>query len=248
MNCLIRQSTDADLQSIHTWLTKQKRDGVTDSFRCNWKQISTGHECGMLLVAAEPIDSQPVGFQLGGLITPGILEVRKEWRGKGIGRQLVEYCASEAMKLEEPILRIQCHPATSLPFWNKMGFTVLSDNDRTYAFRVIETKHRLPSTGRPIDVSLQLYVESKDLEPITTPYSSQPLSAVITRAGIIHLEKRAVLFDPEAHRRGPHIVEIKMGKDRGFIGNPNNRKAYQLGVRRCANGYFVDRLFPKLLD
>jgi len=61
-------STDADLQCIHDWLTKQKQDGVTDSFRSNWKQISIGHQTGMLLVAVEPIDSEPVAFQLDGYL------------------------------------------------------------------------------------------------------------------------------------------------------------------------------------
>ncbi len=128
-----------------------------------------------------------------------------------------------------------------------MGFKNLSRIEPTYAFRAIETTNQLPTTGRPIDVSLQLYVESKDLEPINTPYSTQPLNAVMTKAGITHLKKRAVLFDPAALRRGPHIVEIKMGTDSGFIGKPNNLKAYELGVRRCANGYFVGKLVPKQL-
>ena len=78
-----------------------------------------------MIVYVDGKTGSPVAFQMGCLLHPGILEVKHDMRGRGIGRKLVEYCIERARERNECILKIQCKPPTSIPFWKKMGFRLL---------------------------------------------------------------------------------------------------------------------------
>lgn len=92
------------------------------TFLCNWHLTARLHEEGKLLVYINEASGEPVAYQWGGLLESGILEVRDDLRGCGIGRALVEHRLFEAAEAGEDILRIQCKPSTSIPFWEHMGF------------------------------------------------------------------------------------------------------------------------------
>jgi hypothetical protein len=71
----IRYSTDADLAQIKQWLAKQERDGV-ETFHCNRNLTEEMHRAGRLLVYIDAKSKDAVAYQWGGLITPGVLEVK----------------------------------------------------------------------------------------------------------------------------------------------------------------------------
>src|SRR4051812_46562674 len=121
---IIRQSTDGDLHAIHEWLKKEHVEGVEDNFLCNWDIIEDCHAKRKLLVYIDAPSGQPVGFQIGGLLAPGILQVRKDFRRRGIATKLVEHCIAQARRANGPFLKIQCTQESSIPFWLKMGFNL----------------------------------------------------------------------------------------------------------------------------
>src|ERR1700733_389251 len=158
----IRRSTNRDLQAIHKWLVDQGARNVEGNFLCNWKLTKESHEEGNLLVCIDSKSGTAVAYQWGGLIGPGILEVRHDMRRKGIGRQLVEHRIGEAYESNQCCLYIQCKPSSSIPFWKRMGFTLLkSTNEDHYAYRILERKHNVPAHGTAVDVAIHFYPEDK---------------------------------------------------------------------------------------
>ena len=104
----IRKSTDADLRAIHTWLVDQDARNIPGTFLCNWEVTKEMHKKGKLLTYIDGPSGQSVAYQWGSLVRPGILEVRHDMRGKGIGRKLVEHRIKQAIKSNECFLVIQC--------------------------------------------------------------------------------------------------------------------------------------------
>src|SRR5689334_21963333 len=103
----IRKSTDADLIAIRNWLVDQNAKNIPGSFLCNWELIQEGHKKGKLLVYIDDESNQAIAFRLGGLLAPGILEVRYDMRGKGIGCELVRYLIARHRRRNEYILVVQ---------------------------------------------------------------------------------------------------------------------------------------------
>ena len=91
------------------------------TFLCNWRLTSTAHEDGGLLVYVHPQTQEPLGYQWGGLVTSGILEICNDMRERGIGRELLAHCLTLAAEDGNDILGIQCKPRSSLPFWKATG-------------------------------------------------------------------------------------------------------------------------------
>jgi len=241
----IRHSTDADVQAIYAWLVEQDRRKIPGSFLCNWGLTEKCHGDGELLVYIDGESSVPVAYQWGGLIQPGILEVRHDMRGRGIGSKLVDRRLAEAYKRDHCILKIQCKPFTSIPFWKKMGFTLLvSDDDNNYAYRILEKKHQLPPEGDPIGVIIRVYPEEKNWENNVLPFSVYEPTAVATADGIVNLGER-VAFTNALHRNGRDaIVEIEIADVVRYCDKARYEEADKIGVHRCENGFYIDRILP----
>src|SRR5882724_10133776 len=156
----IRKSTSKDLRFIHYWLLDQQSKNVSGSFLCNWNLTLKSHKEGKLLVYIDGASGQPVAYQWGSLIHPGILEVRHDMHGKGIGSKLVRHCMAQARKSDQCILVIQCKPSSSIPFWQKMGFTMFdSQRGENYAYQILEKRHQLPRDGLPVKVAVRFFPE-----------------------------------------------------------------------------------------
>lgn len=175
----IRKATVADLAAIHAWLIDQEAENVPGTFLCNWELTEKCHKEGRLLVYIDGASEQPVAYQWGSLVYPGILEVRNDMRGKGIGRKLVEHRIKQAIKQDENFLYIRCKPSSSIPFWQHMGFTLLSPEDgRNYAFLILEKKHELPSDGESIDVAVRFFPEDRKWDKSVPAYSETKPNAI----------------------------------------------------------------------
>lgn len=241
----IRQSTRRDLEIVTAWLREQERQGISDTFCCNLEVIEIGHSKGRLVVYVDGRTDSPVAFQLGGLIYPGILEVRHDMRGRGIGRKLVEHCIQRARERNECILNIECTPSTSVPFWKKMGFRLLDPKAaRPLAYRIVDKRHQLPVNGVPAKVTIRFFrleqMHTKGAKPCKL---SRP-GAVRTPDGMIHLDQQ-VLFYPALY---PNIIDavvrIEVDGNTLCFEKAKYPLARRLGVQQCAHGFFIDRIDP----
>ena len=91
----IRYSTDIDLEEILLWLEDQDRASVDGTFHCNRNLTIESHNAGELLVYIDSETNKAIAYQWGGLITPGILEVRADKRRQGIGKALTKKWGQE---------------------------------------------------------------------------------------------------------------------------------------------------------
>ena len=247
-NSSIRHSTVEDIKFIHSWLEEQSYRQISGSFLCNWNLTELSHEEGGLLVYIDESIGKPIAYQWGGLVRPGIIEVRHDMRGKGIGRQLVEQRVNEAYNNDECLLFIQCKPSTSIPFWSHMGFTLLEQNNGdNYAFRILEKTHQLPVNAKLVSVAIRFYPESKVWCDTTQPIELATPQAVLTTDNIAHLKNRVYFFKRIYPDIGDPVVEIIVDGKVLICDKAKYVEASQFGVCRCTNGFYIDRLLLKSL-
>lgn len=239
----IRRSTEADLQAIHAWLSEEKSRGVPGNFLCNWSLTEAKHREGRLLVYVDGASQLPVAYQWGGLIRPGILQVRHDQRGKGIGRKLVQRCIANAEKKDECLLFIECKPSTSIPFWQSMGFTLLDDDgSNSNAYRILERRNQLPSDSKPVEAVIHFYPEERKWDKTTRPCCSATPATAMTANGIVHLGERVFFFEDLYGDVGDPVVEIVIDSKNYYFDKAKYDQARYLGLRRCTNGYFIDAI------
>jgi GNAT superfamily N-acetyltransferase len=240
----IRKSKNTDLPAIHSWLQEEERLGVSN-FLCNWEIIRDSHSKGQLTVYVDGRTAVPVAFQLGGLIHPGILEVRRDMRRKGIGRKLVAHCVAEARENNENFLIIECKPSASIPFWQAMGFTLFGDQTRRkFAFRALRKVHRLPSGGRETEVVIRFYPEKRIWRggEAVLPTEVVSTAGLVMSEGMVHLKQRAAFCKKIHDETGDIVIEIIAGGECWYLGKAKYPEAKVLGVQRCSNGFYIDKV------
>ena len=243
----IRQSKQSDLRAIHSWLKKEDAEGVRDNFLCNWEVVENFHKDGRLTVYVDGLTGVPVAFQLGGLLHPGILEVRIDMRRKGTGRKLVEHCVAKAREKDENFLIIQCEPPSSIPFWRSMGIKPFGDQIQSkLAYRALGRKHQLPSGGKDTEVATKFYSEERkwttgDSIP---PYEVLRTAAVVMADGVVYLEERAAFCKQIYGEKGDPVIEIIVGGEPRYLDKAKYPEATRIGVRRCTNGFYIDQVYP----
>lgn len=236
----IRHSKPADVQAVHAWLVEEDRRGVHGNFLCNWGLIEGAHKAGKLLVYIDGKSSMPVGFQLGGLVYPGILQVRSDYRGKGIGRKLVDRCVKLANKCDQCLLHIQCKPSSSIPFWKRMGFTLFPDNDgKNEAYRILYRQHALPDEGSVIHVEISFFPEKRDWQDAY--FRASPTAKLLTD-GTIHLGERVFFYEALYPKEGDTMMRINVDGTSIFLDKAKNKEAKLVGLNRCPNGFYIDRI------
>jgi predicted GNAT family acetyltransferase len=121
------------LDEIAEWIIDEIRIPIKNSG--NWQSIISAYEDKTLIIAT--YKTKTVGFYtysiFNSTISIGVAEVKLEFRGKGIGRILLE----EIIKKHEKdinALYLFCSPESSQKIWKKLGFKYFpnnSTNDRT---------------------------------------------------------------------------------------------------------------------
>lgn len=242
----IRRSTDADIVEIKKWIEDQKASDVHGTFHVNWELTKKCHEEGKLIVYIDGSSGKPVAYQWGALLSSGILEVRDDMRGKGIGKKMVERRIADAYKKDECLLHIQCKPSTSIAFWQKMGFTLLpSAGWNTYAYRILEKKHELPADSKPVSVDIHFYPSNRMWGQNVAPLFSITPLAIKTSDNVVHLAERVFYFEPfHPDERNP-VVEIVVDGNLHLNESAANSNAHRIGITRCRNGFFIDKILLK---
>ena len=238
----IRRSTNADIAAIYVWLVEQDSRDVPGTFICNWTLTEKYHREGKLIVFVDGESGIAVAYQWGGLLSSGILEVRHDMRGRGIGKKLVERRIAEAYKREECFLHIQCKPSTSISFWVHMGFKMLESARGNYAYRILEKRHALPVDGIPVSVSIRFFPEERNWNEDAVPLCIATPKAVRTSDGNILLAERVSCFEPLYPMARDPVVEVKVDGLLIYCEKAKYENAQRLGVLRCRNGFFIDRL------
>lgn len=240
---VIRKSTAADLKAIHSWLLEEKTQGVDGNFLCNWFVIERSHESGRLLVYVDGASGVPVAFQLGDLLSPGILQVRNDMRRRGIGAKLVARRITEAQRNDECFLLIQCKPSSSVPFWRAMGFTLFERGYERYGYRILPKKEQPPEGGRMVRAEVHFTTGDRKRDKIIAPHNTT-MSAVMTPDGVVHLGERVSCFRTLYSGTPEPWVEIKVNGQRRYCGNAKYPEAKRIGVHECTNGCYIDSIHP----
>jgi hypothetical protein len=172
-----------------------------------------------------------VAYQWGGLVVPGILEVRNDMRGRGIGQVLVEHCLALARQAREQILCIQCKPSTSIPFWQRMGFELTDEGGphQHYAMRLMQEKLEPPDEGEPAEVVFQWFPERRKWDAITPARSRQVVRGV-QLDGEVWLEERVLGL-----RRigdGDAVLRVTVNGQEWYCDKAKYEAAEDLGVER----------------
>ena len=229
------------MPKIRAWLEQQQRDKVHGTFLCNWGLTQRLHGEGKLLVYVDEA-GEPVAYQWGGLLQSGILEVRNDLRGRGIGKALVEHRLFEAVEAGEDILHIQCKPSTSIPFWERMGFELRPAADGTnYARRYMPRMLELPSAGLPVQVLVEWFPEERKWKPEAAAVRSQLIAGVLLDDDEVHLAERALCADDEVER--DPVLRVSVDGKEWYCDKAKYAVSDELGVERCRNGFYLDMLY-----
>jgi GNAT superfamily N-acetyltransferase len=233
----VRQSTAADIKVIHTWLQRQSQTKVHGSFLCNWSLTRKCHEEGSLVAYIDPRSQEPVAYQWGGLIRSGILEVRNDMRGRGIGRVMVEHRLAQAAEAGEDILCIQCKPSTSIAFWKRMGFTLVEGDPANHAYRFMPRPLEMPPGGAPVRVTVEWFPEERKWKRETLPVLRQEIAGTYLE-GRVHLSERAMYFKRINDK--DTVLRVCVEGEEWYCDKAKYDAADDLGVEHCANGVVLD--------
>lgn len=125
----IRLASKTDLDNIKIWLEDEyKKYG--EGFFVNVDVIEKYFEKKELFVCI--YNNFPAGFITGPFDGPSILNVKKGYKRRGIGKKLFKYFLDEAKKQHINVIKIQCKPESSIKFWETMGFSIKNDNGYYY--------------------------------------------------------------------------------------------------------------------
>ncbi len=230
--------------TIRDWLVQQENDGVEGSFLGNWESTLEAHHAGKMLVYVDLVSKEPVAYIWGMLIENGILDVRHDWRGRGIGSSIVKHCIALAYAADNPILFVQCSPRTSIPFWLKMGFSLVSNGIPSTQCAVLRLpkQYLLPDEGERVEVLVEWFPKSLMWMD----------SAVATRTcripgvhweGMVDLAERVAEYCRVDGEQA--VLRVSVNGVLWYIGKAYYRRAEELGVQLtdAGNGYFFSCLY-----
>jgi GNAT superfamily N-acetyltransferase len=240
MTFLIRKSTDADLASVIQWL-KEEHEKCATGFFCNRDVITAAHSNKEMIVLV--INGSPVAFLANGLGRDGILEVRKDRRGRGYGKALAEEGLRQAIADDDVcVLDIQCAPSSSIPFWEGMGFTIYSGD---YASRNLPRTLALPAAGKDVELEIREHLDPAQHYPETS-IATQFFKPHARRGedGNIYLEER-IIFGRSTSFRDMVARIIVDGEDR-FFNKLKYDEAAECGVCRDKYGnFYIDCIYVR---
>jgi GNAT superfamily N-acetyltransferase len=241
----IAVSKEDDLAAILGWLKDEHdREGTGNGFWCNHSILQKDHDAGQLLVLREA--GETVAFQTGRLLTPGILEVRPDLRGRGYGKQLADYCIAEARSKDICFLHIECNPHTSIPFWQKMGFTLFPKHPNTNGYRypqaymLLQRKFEIPASCSETIVLIQFYPDGAQPRLEETALSEFRPRACRQDDGSILLEDRVIGFRP-SH---PNDLIVKVTIDGDVIFFDRAKYGAEHGVQQRNPAFCIDVITP----
>lgn len=157
---------------------------------------------------------------------------------------MVQYLIRQAISAREALLHIDCAPISSVPFWQRMGFTILPKGAyESKAVSKLVVPLRLPSNGTESQVVVRFLTEDV-LYNGGAPLVEYSPQAVRAKDGTIRLAERVAHFSPSIlGLRGDLAVELWVKGQQLYRGKAKYDEAEYLGFFRCKNGFAIDRIF-----
>lgn len=234
-----RLATDHDVETIYSWLLEHDRREVHGSFLCNWNLTKRVHDHRQLLLAA--FEDEPVAYIWGDF---GILEVREDFRKKGVGKQLVEYAMQRAISSGRIAVSIECKPESSIPFWEKMGFEFHNENEASFVF---EKSLDIPADGSPVNVEILFYPEQAKWTPETSSIKSYSPIAVLDNQGTIHFRNRVAAYVGSDSYNGDAMIEISVDGEPVYFDKAKYSEARAIGVTYNSGAFYIDKVHNNAL-
>lgn len=227
---VVRKANIDDIVNLKMWLENEFLESGT-GFYGNWSVIEKAAENRMLEVFVK--GDETVAFIADGLGGPDIIEVHPGYRGQGFGRKAAEKALKNAYDRGNALVYIECAPSSSIPFWEKMGFTVVGNavsiSNKNYAYRLLPRKLHMPE-GEPINYSIKLYPEERDWNPNIDPI--RHMTGVAHQLGdIVHLPERAILYDPRIPAPQDGVLSIEVDGINVFEAKIKRPDAAKFGVQ-----------------
>jgi GNAT superfamily N-acetyltransferase len=233
-NLSFRLANDPDVKRIYSWLLDHERRKVHGSFLCNWNLTQKVHDEKQLIVAT--IENEPIAYIWEDF---GILEVREDFRSKGVGKRLVEYAMKHATSIGKYAISIDCYPESSIPFWKKMGFEIYNGNEALYIFN---KSFDLPVDGTSVNVEIMFYPEQAKWTPETPPIKSFSPTAMLDTEGIIHLQYRVVAYVHNGQYNSDAMIKICIDNKEVYFNKAKYEKAKAIGVAYNSGAFYVEKL------
>ncbi|ASG65862.1 hypothetical protein CEW91_10355 [Idiomarina piscisalsi] len=235
-----RLATEHDLEAIYSWLLEHAHRDVHGSFLCNWELTQQVHDDHQLFVAT--IEDEPVAYIWGNF---GILEVREDFRKKGIGKGLVEYAMQCAISNGKVAVSIECNPESSIPFWEKMGFEFHNENKASFVF---EKSLDVPADGSPVDVEIMFYPEQVKWITETLPIKLYSRTAVLDHQGTIHLRNRVAAYVGSGNYNGDAVIKICVDSEPLYFDKAKYSEARAVGITYNSGAFYIDKVHYKSLQ
>ena len=235
----------SDLIDILSWLEREyKEDG--EGFWGNRRIIKRSFKDGDLWVMRE--NGVAVAFQVGHYATD-ILCVRKDRQRRGFGTAMFKASLVRAMKDNLNVLKGECSPPSSLPFWQRQGFVRYNDptgHGRITVRKVLQREHDVPDRLPQVEVVISFFPEKVLYRKNVTALDVVHLVGGEESNGAVKLPQRVIGLADDEPEKGDLVVKIVVnGAERCFC-KAKYDEAKMVGVQRQSRGntFYIDEISP----
>lgn len=239
----IRVATREDFNYIMVWL-KEEFDNQGNNFYYN-KNIIEGCLKDRTLYVYK-INSKPVGYITGPLHSPAILNIKKDFQGRGIGSKLYQFTELKAKDHDICVVEVECNPKESEKFWKKQGFEIYFENFKIYGRKVLNYDLVSP-IGEEIEVNITVYEGDALYQENVEPYRELNLRGILIK-NKVYFEKRLIFPKFEVDDFKDVVLKISVNNKKLFFEKAKRDQAQEIGIQKKYSDFFIDYLvLPEIL-
>lgn len=148
------------------------------------------------------------------------------------------------------VIQVECEPCTSIPFWEKNGFTIYEVDDgrysKKYGYKVLERQLYVPE-GRKLLFSIKWYSSRINHDCTVAPFKIYQVEGVIANSGEVLLTQRIIGFYPnEGNEESKDIViSISTGEKIILHAHAKSSEAKEQGIIKQGINYIY--YFDKII-
>lgn len=226
----IIKPNELEFNQLVEWL-KHEYETDGEGFYCNIGVIKNSYNNEELFALSDT--GKIVAFAVVNYrFDPEIISVKKNLRHMGYGAKLAKFCEEQAKQNgKTAVLEIECAPSASIPFWQKMGFTLHKDG--YHAYKILPKKNELSAAMPPANVQVNVYREN-------ALYSQQNKqdylignfypSAIYTDDSTVAFHDRFISYVPELPNGTDLAIEILLEGKPIYFDKAKRSKGKALGI------------------
>ena len=241
------RASQQDLSVILDWLKREyQKDG--EGFWSNKNLIENSFEESSLWVIRDA--GEAVAFQVGDYAAD-ILCVRNDRQRRGLGRAMFEASLVRATENGVNVMRGECSPRSSLPFWKKQGFEPCSDPagpGPIMVRRVLHREYDLPEDLPSVEVTICFFPQAILRFPDVSALSTSRLSGAVGPGGEIALPRRVIGLGDDEPSHADLVVKLVVDGSVRYFGKAKYVEAEAAGIQRDTtdNAFFTDKILPEI--